>query len=512
MQIPFEKIYEADLIHPLEQKSIQDCQKNLLYDWLADQCSALKNRVDDRAEATLNLYPVTKFTAPHLNQLYELALKRLDCKEKFPLYINFDYGINFEVSGSPSESYVIKLSSVSFEELTNEEILALLGQALGRIKANHVQNLQLLKILENVVGSLPLIGPAAEKELWSSFAAWNISALFSIDRAALFACGSERAVVSLILKQNGLTTNDFFQILNQDVKKSDDLGIYFIWLMQSLPVFGGIERIQELRRWVRSESFKNDYPGFYHKNLLEDKIEDEETTSLLELHRLAINGNVRAMVTLADKYFKGEELPKSKFMAENFYKMASFNGDARAMYIFAKFLDFDSKGKNKKFVRRLYEAAASRDFQPALQKVIDTELERQDNLMEKVCNDFFIKHKNQTVCKIKSDLEEYEQIRRAFWINQDEKIFAQETFVNVEGEIFGIAITATGIYGRLSEESLPYHVAWKQMRNEGLEQRWLSDNKKYLTLGETALYCVEKSFQGTVAEVIINIALNLRNN
>lgn len=236
MKMPFEKIFEADLIHPLEEKSRRDCQNNPLYDWLANQGAELKNRINERAEASLNLYPVTKFTAPRLNRLYETALARLDCRERYPLYLKFDYAIKFYVSGSDFDSYIIVISD-TVDDLSDEELLALFGQALGRIKIGHVKNLQLLKILEDCANSLPM-GEVLGKTLWSAFASWNIAAQFSIDRAALFASGSERAVASLLMKQCGDMNIDLQEILSRPIERPYDLGIYFVWLMQRLPNFG----------------------------------------------------------------------------------------------------------------------------------------------------------------------------------------------------------------------------------------------------------------------------------
>ena len=509
MKIPCEKMYAADLVHPLEIETMLDCQKNLMYNLLAEESSALINRLSDRAEATLKLYPVSKDTAPHLNSLYEMALSRLLCQEKYPLYISFNYAIKVEVSGSSTASYMITISSAAIDELSDEEVLALLGQALGRIQANHVQNLQMLKVLGKVIKFLPIFGSVAEQEFLSYFAKWNIASQFTIDRAAFFACRSERAVASLFLKQNGLSEENLTQILNQRVKKSDTLGIYFIWLMQSLPIFGSVERIQELRRWIRSEEFKKIYPGLYYKNLLEDENADETEFPLLNLHKLVKKDDLQAIMTLANKYFIGKDLPRSAFMAENFYRNAAFLGDAYAMYTYSKFLNQFHSTISENYIRRLQEASASRGFEPAQKKVGTLVKERLDSLVEKICDNVFSKYKNQSDCRIDFVANDAEKTRRAFWMDKAERIFAQEIFSDVEGTIFGIAVTATGIYGRLYGRYFPYYISWEQMRNDNLNRRMLEDDKSYLTVGETALYHVEKSLEGTMAEIIIKLAAAL---
>ena len=501
MKIPFEKIFEADLIHPLEEKSRRECQNNPLYDWLANQGAELKNRINERADASLNLYPVTKFTAPRLNRLYKTALARLDCRERYPLYLKFNYAIKFEVSGSDSDSYIIVISD-TVDDLSDEELLALFGQALGRIKIGHVKNLQLLKILEGCANSLPM-GEALGKTLWSAFATWNIAAQFSIDRAALFASGSERAVASLLMKQCGELNLDLQEILSRPLERPRDLGIYFVWLMQSLPNFGGVERIQELRRWIRSDAFKKDYPGFYFRTLLDDEDADEENFPQLELHRAAANGIPPALVMLGEKYLRGDGVPKSRFMMENLFKAAAFHGDAKAMYIYSVIME-DFPNADAKIIRRLREAAARRGFDAALKKIGALSPVEENPLVEKICAEFAATYQNQTACKTMLDDEQQEKIRAMFWMNPDEKIFAAETFFDGD-EMLGTAITAAGVSGRISLGRLPFRYSWRELKKIGVYRRQLRDDKNYLIADTEPIYRVGNILSGTMAELLIKL-------
>ena len=504
MKFPFEKIFETDLVHPLERKYLRECQKNPLFDWLARESSALQNRIDDRAEALLFRLPVTKFTVPRLWRLYETALSRLDCREQYPLFLKFDYAIKFEVSGSEADSYIITLSD-AYDGLTDEEILALLGQALGRIKAGHVHNLRLLKILQQGAGSLPMLGAVAEKALWAAFAEWNIAAQFSIDRAALFACGSEKAVASLLMKQCGESQIDIQEILDRSITRPNELGIYFVWLMQSLPEFGGVERIQRLRQWIRSEQFRENYPGFYFRSLQEDATVDDTACPHFELHQAAADGNPRAQTALAEKYLRGEDVPTSTFVAQHLLKAATFHGDARAMYVLALVLE-NLSDKNSALVRRLREVSARRGFNAALQKIGTLSAPKEFPFVEKVCAEFGSRYRNQTACKTVLDENFREQIRAAFWMNPDEKIFAAEILFGNERELFGVAITPAGVCGRLSENLLPFRFSWQEINRDGLYKRQLRDYLNYMTVGTEPIYCVEKDLYGTAAELLVRLA------
>ncbi|MBQ7704002.1 MAG: hypothetical protein IJT73_01025 [Selenomonadaceae bacterium] len=506
MQMPFEKIFNADLVHPLERKSLLECQKNPLYDWLANRAAEWKNRLSNRADAALSMFPVTKFTAPRLNRLYEIALERLNCREKYPLFLKFDYKINFEVSGSETDSYIIVFND-SVEELTDNEILALFGQALGKIKAGQVQNVQLLKIFESLAGAVPFFGVAVQKKMWSIFAEWLISAQFTMDRAALFACGSEKAVVSLLMKQSGAKDFDLEKILEREIIRPNNLGIYFVWQVQKLPTFGIVERIQELHGWINSATFKKDYPGLYLKSLAEIDFSNEELFAQVELHKAAASGNVNAVVALAEKYLYGEELPPSKFMAEKLFRAATFSGNARAMYIYSVILEKFSN-VDVKIIQRLREISARRGFSAAIKKVGTLPPEKYNPVAEKVCSEFHSIYKNQTVCRTNFEEELQEKICASFWINPNEKILAAEIF-SIKNETFGTAVTAAGIYGRLSADTLPFYFSWQDLQQSTIYQRQLKDGKNYLTVGEEPVYCVGKNLRGTMAEILIQTASNI---
>lgn len=498
MLLPFEKIYDADLIHPTEEEMMRECQKNSLYDWLARELSALKNRTEDCAEALLWMYPVTKATAPRLNKLYAEVLNRLGCEEIYPLFLKWEYEIRIQVTGSSEDGNIITLSSAALDELDDLELMALLGQAVGQIKANHAHNLQMISLLEESVGSLPLVGAIAKKKLWSSFAEWIIAAQFTTDRFALQACGSERAVASLLLKQNGLKDFDLARILKQPIRKPNQLGIYFVWLVKTLPVFGAVERIQELRRWIRSEKFRQNYPGFYYRLRLEDS--DGEISSAMKLHRAAAENDSDSIMQLVECYIAGEEdLPRSFFMVEELSKAASFLGNAKGMYIFARCLEKSLGKADKNILRRLYEASASRGFGLAREKIQGERIKNKPELVEKIIAEFT------SVGKMNSFEVEAEQVRNAFWMNTDEEIFAVETFLNRAGELFGTAMTATGIYGRLSEKDLPYFVSWDRIQKCSIYRR-----KNFLWCDEVALYRVAGDLKGTVGELIVRLAHKLQ--
>lgn len=504
MQIPFEKIYAADLIHPAEEAAERDCQRNSLYDWFAGEISSLTDRTNERAEAMLQLYPVTRSTAPHLNELYEAVLKRLDCAERYPLFLKWDYEIRAKVSGSEADGHIITLSGASLDELDDDELTALLGQAVGKIKARHAQNLRLIEFLRTGIRNLPLVGAFAEKKFWNGFADWIIAAQFTTDRFALQACGSERAVASLLLKQNGATLTDLDAVINQHVPKLAERGIYFVWLANSLTHFGAIERIQELRRWIRSEKFRRDYPGFYYRLRLESG--DCDNSRETELHRAVCENNSAAMLELAQLYIRGNEnLPRSFFMATELSKAASFRGNSQACYLFAKCLEAGGNFEAN-VVNRLYSAAASRGCEAAYKKFNEAPVPPKNIFVEKICDEFAAAYGNRTPCKVDFSESDAQAARDAFWMDADEKIFALETLTDADGGLFGVAITVNGIFGRVSEKVLPFFISWHRLRRGEVQSK-----NNFLLCDDEKICRVGSDLRGRASELIVRAAHKLRS-
>ena len=500
MKIPFEHMYESQLIHPQEKNAKYEFQNNELYRLLTSDAAEFMNKLSERPEAMLYLFPVTARTAPRLNALYESARKRLHCDTRYPLFLRQDFEIQAKVSGSDGD-FMIILSGV--DELNDSEITALIGQALGRIIAEHWQTILMLKTLESSSRIIPFFGEFAGKKLLSAFADWLIAAQFTIDRAALFACGSERAVASLILKQHGLSTFDFEQVLNQPVCRPEEFGIYFVFLMQSVSAFGGIERIQELRRWIRSKNFREDYPAFYYRLLLEDENADDD--ELTTLHRVVAEGNIAATVELAEMYMRGEVLPRSRLMAFTLYKEAALAGDARAMYILALFLEQEKIDLHDK-IQRLYSAAWSRGLEVAGKKLSTAPPENQVAVVQKICAEFEKNFSDKSSCQIYLTEDAPASVGDAFWIDADDKIYALETFSDEDEHIFGAAVTASGVFGYTPDKDFPFALTWDKLRRQSVR---LLLNTGELVSDNTVIYRAEGKLNGTIGEIVTRIVAAL---
>lgn len=516
--IRFGQLYEADMIHPLEYEVMQSCQKNALYDWLAKEGAGLKMRMDDMAEALTRAYPVSRYTAPRLHRLYRLALSRLGCREEYPLFLTLGYDLKAVTTGSDADGHVILMNSSCLEELSDDELLALLGHELGHIKANHIQNTQLLSILETGAQNIPLVGTLAGKQLWTYFAQWLIASEFTADRAALFACESRSAVESLLLKQSGQTGPAPETLLAQTCDRPRKLGMYFVWLAQSMPVFGGIERIRELRRWTASPQFRGTYPAFFYCLLLESGQQPEDGTQaqLLSLHQKALDGDPAALCRLGEGYLTGTGgLSVSGKTALSLFSQAACRGSSKAMYVLAKCIDRKFEGLKADPARseRLVQASASRGYAPAIANAAARSGQAAPPALSNILEKFALNYPGAESCQLNdahpgAAIPDSEQdlagLRDGFWMDWGEAVYAVQTVVELDGAVYGLALGERGLYGRLVPEEFPFYVSWRCFLNDPLEQRELED-ESYLCSGRTPLIRREGQLGGTILEILLRL-------
>ena len=500
MKIEFGKLYDADMIHPLEFDSARAIQSVPVYDWLGKQAAQIRKNLDDLPEAAARWFPVNRYTSPRLYALYRLALKRLNCAEEYPLFLKNGYDLTAMVRGSRSQGHMIAVNDACVETLDDGELLALFGQQIGHIRADHVQQTELLGLLEKTAGQIPMMGTLLGKKMWSYFADWLIASRFTADRAALFAAQSVGSVESLLLRQAGLDPRspEAEAAKNQEVLRGEAKhGIYFIRFLHEMPTFGNIERIQTLRAWVRSEDMKRKYPQVYYQCRLEmnDAPSNAADESLLRLHAAALEGSANAALRLGDRYVRGDGLPTSTAAASCLFLRAAYGGDPAAMRYLIGFMRHGIEGMtdDKKTVGQLYRAALSR------------------GLKASGADEFPPLPPNGRLDALAGEMEQKygplcdrdaRTVRDAFWIPNGDTVFACMTEADAEGAVYGTAVASTGIYGRRDEGSLPFLVTWDEFGSGDLYSRE-TDSGWWLFSCSVPVLRKPESMRGTAAEMLL---------
>ena len=510
----------ASMVHPLEYENELACQKNGVYNWLMNFIAGIKLETSDLSEFLLDSYLVTENTSPRLFRIYQLALKRLSCDEKIPLFIKLDYGLTAEVHGSDATGSMIIINSACLSELTDSELLALLGQQIGRIKAGHVKNIEFLNFMQSGLDSLPVIGSVLGRKIYSYFSKWITASKYTADRAAVIACGSISTVINLLKKQTGA---DYPEIINKDIgnseiSKPEKLGLYYIWLYQSIPAFGVVERIRELRYWAYSQEFRERFPYIFYTTRLyfEDKSLNAVDEEVLLLHKRAENGNYIAAGILGEAYlFKKKSLPHEPYAAVSLLMEAAYHGEGRPMYLLylcaeSNLLNYK---KDETVAEQLLRASASR-FDDA-KKVAD-KLPKLSVMkgLESAIRTVYIRNLKKITYVINESCigepiedKKVSLVRNSFWMKADEIVYAYEIF-EIEDSVFGLAITETGIYGRLQNEPLAFFIPWTDFAtgNTVMRHDW---DANYFFYKNKKFYKCADSIKGTIGEAVAYIKTKL---
>lgn len=217
-------------------------------------------------EAQGDYYRVTKETCPEIYRIYQTALNRLCIAEEYPLFIKADFEYNAYVIGGKSPYVVIHSSIV--KNMTDGELLFVLGHELGHVKSGHLIYSMMADQLETLLANSPALGSLVlSTGLHYLLMDWKRMHEFTADRAGVIAAGDIECSIETLGKFLGtsenipevhfsvkdlMKQNDTFEAYNQDI-----LGKLFCayQIMESTHPWT-VSRIKELDRWKQSGQYE----------------------------------------------------------------------------------------------------------------------------------------------------------------------------------------------------------------------------------------------------------------
>ena len=504
----------SDLVHPHEERAILEIQKSDLYHYVAQFCGDLLKNTAILPKMRLSGFPVTESSSPRAYRCYQKALQHLNCREEYPLFVDFGYELTAKTLGSDENGYVIVVNSACIDQLNDDELTAFLGGEIGHARLGHSQNRALLDNMEVITKRLPVAGDLVKDNLEGFFAYWMIASEYSADRAALFASESLEAVISLRKQQMGLKVFSTDNILEQaQTSVPDKLGMYYVMMAKDIPAPGAVDRIQELHRWIQTPEFRNKFPCLYYKLCLENsELVPSEDQSIYKLHQRAIEGDADSLAKLGESYLLGKgDLGQIPISGIAFLKEAALRGNARALFLVGTCLETGVPDGRKKSDEAswLYRAAASRGDHQAAARTGELDCEKMPQVIVDACR---------YTAKSALDLprgywnalsgEEPDQssLREAmnwFWIPVNETLIAAELHKTSQGYT-GLVLTGYGIYGSCIPGNIPLFISWERYREKPLTQR-SQDDGNYLCCGDQKFYLCQETIKGTLTELLLRI-------
>jgi len=154
---------------------------------------------------------VTEQTFPQISRLYEMCCSRLHIQESLPLYVTGRLaGINalsIELNGEQ----MILLSRQAVAQLSNDELLFMLGHELGHCKYGHMVCHTVLGLIDDMNKASDILGPVITDMIEVPLVKWFHCSEFTADRAGLICCGSMQTAQEIFdkLGMNSFTPDAF---------------------------------------------------------------------------------------------------------------------------------------------------------------------------------------------------------------------------------------------------------------------------------------------------------------
>lgn len=148
---------------------------------------------------------VTSKNYPQLFNLYEKCIERLQLSKHWPLYVtNQLTGINalsIELGGEQ----MILISRQAVAQLSEEELLFVLGHELGHCQYGHITCHTVLGLLNDMNKASEILGPLLTDTIEVPLVKWFHCSEFTADRAGLICCQSLQTTHE-IFEKLGMTT------------------------------------------------------------------------------------------------------------------------------------------------------------------------------------------------------------------------------------------------------------------------------------------------------------------
>ena len=272
------KISPISWEHPADRTALNVLRKLPGFDALVKKVIGFTTEKALRLIHMASSVKVSGTQFPRVNRTLEAACEVLDCQEKPEVYIAQSPFLNASTLGADHPFVVIQSSTI--QQMSDEELLCVVGHELGHILSGHALYKTLLWLLLNVsFRLLPL--PGGNLVLIPIILAlreWDRKSELTADRAGLLVSQDETPNYTLLMKMTGgssigeMNINDFFNQAASYEDETDFLDrVYKLLntLTKSHPF--SVVRLKELKIWATGGEYEKILGGDYIRKGKEDK-------------------------------------------------------------------------------------------------------------------------------------------------------------------------------------------------------------------------------------------------
>lgn len=266
MPIPLKNLTPSEYKHPFDAKAIDSLRSTNIIGNVISKIYELGLDKLLRHQFLGQSIRMSSVNFPTQYEILEVACETLNYSERPQLYVMRELGFNCEVLGI--DKGIIILGTSCIEQLTEEELLFVLGQQIGHFQNQHIKYTELAEllpiILDQLSGVTLGIGGLVSSGFQLAVIEWRQAATYTADRAGLLACQNVEAAMRLLLKDAGLPSDcdpslviDEFKAQSYEFEQINK-GVFMKfskYLTQSKA--WEIARAQQLLKWTDSGEYLN---------------------------------------------------------------------------------------------------------------------------------------------------------------------------------------------------------------------------------------------------------------
>jgi Zn-dependent protease with chaperone function len=205
---------------------------------------------------------------PEVYEKVDEACKILDVPIRPDVYITAEGNINAMMAGV--EHPLLALTSAAIDQLTDDELLFVIGHEIGHMKSGHILYYQMAQYFHIIAARIDKatlgMGSLLSTPIQIALLNWKRTSEFTSDRAGLLVCQDANVAIGAMIKLAGLPRKYFGKFNADDfiAQAKDFAGLdesRLDWIAKAVSIMGQshpwtVMRASEFLRWIDSGEYE----------------------------------------------------------------------------------------------------------------------------------------------------------------------------------------------------------------------------------------------------------------
>ena len=253
--------------HPSDMRALNVLENTPGLGMLIKKCNEFGLERFLRIQYTGSNLCVNADNFPEIYEKVDEACKILDMPIRPDVYITAEGNINAIVAGT--QHPLLVLTSSAIDQLTDDELLFVIGHEIGHMKSGHIlyyQMAQYFHVIAAMIDKVTLgLGAVLSTPIQIALLNWKRTSEFTSDRAGLLVCQDPNVAIGAMIKLAGLPKKYFgkfnaddFNPQAKDCSGMDESRLD--WIAKAVSIMGQshpwtVMRANEFLRWIDSGEY-----------------------------------------------------------------------------------------------------------------------------------------------------------------------------------------------------------------------------------------------------------------